>query len=105
MEASPPRRIEKPWGYELCWAESPLYLGKLLFVKEGHELSLQLHLKKDETSFLLSGRLVLTQGPDSDTLQEREVMVGELLAKRARSRPLDQGAQRLDRPRGLDASS
>ena len=37
------RRVEKPWGYELIWALTDIYCGKLLFVKAGHSLSLQYH--------------------------------------------------------------
>ena len=38
-----PRKVEKPWGYELIWAESEQYVGKVLFVKAGESLSLQFH--------------------------------------------------------------
>jgi mannose-6-phosphate isomerase len=48
-------RIEKPWGYELIWALSDRYCGKLLFVKAGAALSLQYHRFKDETIYLDSG--------------------------------------------------
>ncbi len=51
-----PRRVEKPWGWELVWAESEHYVGKLLFVRAGESLSLQFHRLKDESSFVQSGR-------------------------------------------------
>ena len=38
-----PRRVEKPWGWELVWAEADAYVGKLLFVRAGQALSLQYH--------------------------------------------------------------
>nr|MBA2642917.1 hypothetical protein [Actinomycetota bacterium] len=38
-----PRRVEKPWGWELVWAEGDQYVGKLLFVRAGESLSLQYH--------------------------------------------------------------
>ncbi len=44
-----PRRVEKPWGYELVWAEADAYVGKLLFVRAGQSLSLQYHEVKDES--------------------------------------------------------
>ena len=28
-----PRRVDKPWGYELIWALTDVYCGKVLFVK------------------------------------------------------------------------
>ncbi|HEV7770521.1 MAG TPA: cupin [Solirubrobacterales bacterium] len=71
------RRVEKPWGHEIWWAQTDDYAGKLLFVEAGHQLSLQLHREKDETSYLLSGRLRLSQGPSEDELTERTVLPGD----------------------------
>ncbi len=42
-----PYRVDKPWGYELIWARTDRYVGKVLHVKAGHVLSLQYHNKKD----------------------------------------------------------
>ena len=53
------RKIEKPWGYEIIWAEAKQYVGKLLYIKEGSRLSLQYHEQKEETIMVLSGRLEL----------------------------------------------
>ncbi|MBM4337464.1 MAG: cupin domain-containing protein [Deltaproteobacteria bacterium] len=54
------RRIEKPWGHEVIWAETPRYLGKILTIRTGERLSLQLHREKDESIYVLRGRLRLT---------------------------------------------
>ena len=54
------RRVEKPWGYELIWAETDRYVGKILHVNAGESLSLQYHVKKEETLYLLSGEVELT---------------------------------------------
>jgi mannose-6-phosphate isomerase len=48
-------RVDKPWGYELIWALSEHYCGKLLFVRAGEQLSLQYHRAKDETIHVQSG--------------------------------------------------
>ena len=48
-------RIDKPWGYEEWFAQTDKYVGKVLFVKEGHSLSLQYHERKDETLYILDG--------------------------------------------------
>jgi mannose-6-phosphate isomerase-like protein (cupin superfamily) len=51
-------RVEKPWGYEIIWAHTDSYVGKILHINAGHALSVQYHEVKDETVYLLSGRLV-----------------------------------------------
>jgi mannose-6-phosphate isomerase len=54
-----PRKIEKPWGFELLFAQTPQYAGKLIFVKKEHSLSLQYHEIKDETMYLFQGEALL----------------------------------------------
>jgi mannose-6-phosphate isomerase len=51
------RVIEKPWGYELLWAHTERYVGKVLHINKGESLSYQYHVVKDETIRLLSGAL------------------------------------------------
>jgi mannose-6-phosphate isomerase len=53
------RRVEKPWGYELIWAEKGRYAGKILHIERDGQLSYQYHRKKEETIYLLSGVLEL----------------------------------------------
>jgi len=77
-EQTVPRRIEKPWGYEIWWAATDQYVGKILHVNKGHRLSLQYHEQKDETSYVLSGRLILVQGQSEDSLSERTVSIGDV---------------------------
>ena len=57
-----PRRIDKPWGYELIWAEAEDYVGKVLFVRAGQALSLQYHEQKDESWLVQDGRASLELG-------------------------------------------
>lgn len=54
-----PRRVDKPWGHEIIWAENDLYVGKILHVEEGCQLSYQYHVEKDETMHVLRGRVEL----------------------------------------------
>ena len=51
----PIQRVEKPWGYELIWAKTGDYVGKILHINKGHKLSLQYHKVKEETIFVQSG--------------------------------------------------
>ena len=65
-------RIDKPWGYELRWAITDRYLGKIIHVDAGQQLSLQYHVQKDESILVLRGELDLV-------LEDGE---GELLVHR-----------------------
>jgi len=72
-----PRRVDKPWGYELIWAQTDAYVGKILHVRAGEALSMQKHVFKDETLFLLSGEVVLLAGPAPGSLEPVPIVVGE----------------------------
>jgi mannose-6-phosphate isomerase-like protein (cupin superfamily) len=56
------RRVEKPWGHELIWAETPRYVGKLLHIAAGQRLSRQFHQRKDETFLVQAGEMDLEIG-------------------------------------------
>jgi mannose-6-phosphate isomerase-like protein (cupin superfamily) len=76
MPDSPKRadesRVDKPWGYELRWAVTDRYLGKLLHVNKGEALSLQYHERKDETQYVVSGCVdVEVGGPNGDLTTHR----------------------------------
>jgi mannose-6-phosphate isomerase len=69
-----PRKVEKPWGYELIWAETEHYVGKVLFVKAGESLSLQFHRIKDESWLVQGGRAKLELGSAGDAMLKEEVI-------------------------------
>jgi mannose-6-phosphate isomerase len=69
-----PRKVEKPWGYELIWADADEYVGKLLFVKAGESLSLQFHRQKDESWLVQQGRARLELGSAGDPILKEEVV-------------------------------
>jgi mannose-6-phosphate isomerase len=71
------RRIEKPWGYELIWAEGQRYVGKILHIEPGHELSYQYHRQKDETIHLLSGVLDLQVATGDGPRQTLRLQAGQ----------------------------
>jgi mannose-6-phosphate isomerase len=69
-----PERVEKPWGYELIWAVSEHYAGKLLSVNAGHALSLQFHREKDESWYVLEGRAELEFAAAGEKTTSSEVV-------------------------------
>jgi mannose-6-phosphate isomerase len=69
-----PRRVEKPWGYELIWAIADDYVGKVLFVKAGHSLSLQFHRVKDESWYVQEGRAELEIAAPGERVPRSEVV-------------------------------
>jgi quercetin dioxygenase-like cupin family protein len=69
-------RVEKPWGFELWWARTDRYVGKLIHVNKGHALSLQYHNQKDETIFVHAGR-ILFEVQDGESLTSRELGPGD----------------------------
>jgi mannose-6-phosphate isomerase-like protein (cupin superfamily) len=71
-----PIKIEKPWGYEIWYAWPDQYVGKIIHVNAGQKLSLQYHEQKDETSYLLRGKMLLTKGSSADALTVTEISEG-----------------------------
>ena len=74
--ASDVRRVEKPWGYEVVFAQTESYCGKVLFVHEGEQLSLQYHREKDETIYVHEGRIELEVGGPGEPLETEVVGAG-----------------------------
>jgi len=73
-------KVPKPWGHETIWARSDRYVGKILHINAGHELSVQFHIKKDETIYLLSGEIIYRVQKDpsrKDRLEDVKLEVGE----------------------------
>ena len=73
MEEDLPREVPKPWGSELWIAQTDRYAGKILRVRAGCRLSVQFHEEKDETSYVLSGRVIVSQGDSTDQLTAWEL--------------------------------
>ena len=65
------RRVDKPWGYELIWARTGDYVGKILFIRKGHKLSLQYHNVKEETILLHAGSMIFTAEENGSLVQKR----------------------------------
>jgi len=68
------RKINKPWGYELIWADTKNYIAKIIFINQGCRLSLQYHQKKEETVYVMEGTLI-----NDDNHHQNEYSAGEYL--------------------------
>ena len=76
-----PRKVDKPWGYEIWWARTDRYVGKILHLNKGESLSLQFHRVKDETIRLQSGRLLFETGAQGEqgSLRRLEMAPGDVV--------------------------
>ena len=72
-ENEKPRRVEKPWGYEVWWARTDRYVGKILHINKGASLSLQYHNVKDETILVQSGRMLVETKGKAETGELRRI--------------------------------
>lgn len=63
-------RVDKPWGYELIWAHTDRYVGKVLHINAGEALSLQYHENKDETIHVLRGEVEFQVGGPDGPLED-----------------------------------
>ena len=72
-------KVEKPWGYEIWWARTNRYVGKILHVKRGESMSLQYHRIKEETIRIQAGRLLLETAPgEGQELTRLEMNPGDV---------------------------
>src|SRR5438874_1855928 len=71
------RRVDKPWGYEVIWAETARYVGKILHIRAEQRLSRQYHRVKEETLLVQQGEMDLEIGA-GDALTVRRMKAGEV---------------------------
>ena len=71
------RRVEKPWGHELIWARTERYVGKVIVIEAGKRLSLQRHVVKDESIYVISGHLRLTLEDEAGAIGVVELEAGD----------------------------
>lgn len=68
------KKIDKPWGYELLFAKTKNYAGKILFIRQGEELSLQYHRKKEESIYVARGVVEVTLERKRSVMREGEAL-------------------------------
>lgn len=71
------RRVDKPWGHEVIWAETARYVGKVLHIRAGQRLSRQFHRVKEETLMVQAGEMDLEVGPAA-TVETRRMKAGDV---------------------------
>ena len=74
--------IEKPWGRELIFAATELYLGKVIEIDDGRRLSLQYHPRKDETVYVTRGTVETDLGPRGGPTRSVTLRTGDSLRLR-----------------------
>lgn len=63
--------IQKPWGKEEVIEINKNYMLKKLTMYKNHRCSLQYHNKKQETIYVLDGKLLIYIGNDENNLEEK----------------------------------
>ena len=70
------RRVSKPWGHEVIFAVTKDYVGKVLVIKAGHQLSLQFHKVKEETIYLQAGEMLFQIENENGVLEDHRLLPG-----------------------------
>jgi len=62
------KKTDKPWGYEVLWAQTDNYVAKLMYINPDQRMSLQFHQKKEETIYVMRGELIVWESEDDSDL-------------------------------------
>lgn len=73
------QKVDKPWGFELIYATTDEYAGKLLFIRRGERLSLHYHKSKDESMYIYKGKVLVQLGEGDGQLTSRVLGSGACL--------------------------
>lgn len=69
--------VPKPWGHEVIFAVTKDYVGKILVIRAGQQLSLQFHKIKEETIYLQSGEMRFLIENDQGKMEEHILTPGK----------------------------
>lgn len=64
------KTVQKAWGKEVWFANSPLYCGKILYLNKGYVCSYHHHEEKNETFYLFSGIVAMIINDKKRILKE-----------------------------------
>ena len=72
--------VQKGWGYDLIWATTDDYCGKIMFFnKAGNKTSMHFHKEKDESWFVNSGKFKVRYIDTKDSmLYEKDLNEGDV---------------------------
>jgi mannose-6-phosphate isomerase len=77
VDLNPAVVTEKPWGREVLLAVNAFYAFKEIVVLNGARTSLQSHLEKVESVFVVEGQMLLEFGLTSDSLESVTLSSGD----------------------------
>jgi mannose-6-phosphate isomerase len=77
LSPSAQKTVLKPWGHEVIFAVTKDYVGKVLVIKAGHQLSLQFHKVKEETIYLQSGEMKFLIEDTHGVMEEHILLPGQ----------------------------
>jgi mannose-6-phosphate isomerase-like protein (cupin superfamily) len=64
---------KKVWGHEEWMVNTPLYCGKFLYLKKGKRCSMHYHKNKDETFYILKGKVLMQVENKEKVMKSGEV--------------------------------
>ena len=79
FKREPLKVVEKPWGKELWIGVTHSYAFKIIKVNKGARFSLQYHKKKEETVYILKGKIRYTIEDESGNLQQEILKEGDII--------------------------
>ena len=59
-------KTDKPWGYEVLWADTDNYAAKIMCIHPNSRMSLQYHNKKEETIYVMKGNLKVWENENDE---------------------------------------
>lgn len=69
-----PKIVSKVWGEEIWICNKFKYCGKILTLKKGFRCSLHTHKIKDESFYILDGKVLMEVGTEIQTMKEGDVV-------------------------------